>query len=144
MDRCGGPITIKDVAIKRVGLLSTAVACAAISVFSGCASSNSSGPDDSTLSKAARAGKAVAADSGCVACHSADGSTGVGPSWKGLAGSTVKLSSGKSVLADDEYLKRSISSPDKDKVNGFSVAMPTNALSASEIDSVVAYIKELK
>lgn len=144
MARRVGRISIVVVARKHVGLFSTAMVCLAISTLNGCASNGASGPDDSSLSAPARAGKAVAADSGCVACHSADGSSGVGPTWKGLAGSTVTLKTGKAVTADDEYLRRSINKPTADQVDGFSVTMPSNALNATEIDSVIAYIKELK
>ena len=52
------------------------------------------GPDDSTLSAAGRRGKQVANDNGCAACHSTSGSKSTGPTWKGLAGSTVELADG--------------------------------------------------
>lgn len=41
---------------------------------------------------------------GCLSCHSTDGSSGVGPTWKGLAGSAVRLANGSTVTADGEYL----------------------------------------
>src|SRR5689334_18429248 len=55
------------------------------------------------------AGKAAAAV--CMACHSIDGSTIVGPTWKGLYGSTVELEGGTTVVADDAYIANSIKNP---------------------------------
>jgi hypothetical protein len=41
-----------------------------------------------------------------------------GPSWKGLAGSQVKLGDGRTVAADDAYLTRHIIEPDALTVKG--------------------------
>ena len=46
-------------------------------------------------------GKGLYTAAGCSACHSLTGSSGVGPSFKGLAGSTVTLAGGKTVTGDD-------------------------------------------
>src|SRR5581483_3569731 len=42
-------------------------------------------------------GKGLYTADGCSACHSLTGSSGVGPSFKGLAGSSVTLTSGQTV-----------------------------------------------
>ncbi len=84
---------------------------------------------------------------GCKACHSIDGSPGVGPTWKGLYGSQVKLTDGTTVSADDAYLVESIKSPNAKIVAGFSAnVMPKfgSILSDSQIADLVAYIKTLK
>ena len=39
-------------------------------------------------------GKLLATRFGCVACHSTDGSRGVGPTWRALYGAQVQLDSG--------------------------------------------------
>ncbi|MFW5942444.1 MAG: cytochrome c oxidase subunit II [Chloroflexota bacterium] len=63
---------------------------------------------------------------GCNSCHSLDGSVVVGPSWQDLYGSERPLESGETVVADDEYLRRSILQPNEELVEGFTAAMPTN------------------
>ncbi|HET8743086.1 MAG TPA: c-type cytochrome, partial [Gaiella sp.] len=57
-------------------------------------------------------GEELWSSTGCSGCHSVDGSAGVGPTMKGLAGSTVTLDDGSTVTADDSYLAKSITDPD--------------------------------
>ena len=57
-------------------------------------------------------GEELWSSTGCAGCHSIDGSAGVGPTVKGLAGSTVTLDDGSTVTADAAYLARSITDPD--------------------------------
>ena len=59
----------------------------------------------------------------CASCHSLDGSDGTGPTFKGLAGSTVKLKDGKTVTADKAYLERAITDPDADVTEGFNAGL---------------------
>ncbi len=93
-------------------------------------------------------GKKLAAENGCAACHSADGSRIVGPTWKGLYGSDVALSDGTTVKADDAYLKESIINTNVKIVNSFApTIMPSNfreRLSDDQINDIIAYIKSLK
>ncbi len=93
-------------------------------------------------------GAALAKSVGCVGCHSADGSKMVGPTWKGLDGSQVKLTDGSTVTADDSYLHTSIVDPNKQVVAGFPPGlMPQNykgTLSDQQIQDLIAYIKSLK
>lgn len=56
---------------------------------------------------------------GCSGCHSVDGSKGVGPSWKNLAGYPQKLSNGKTALADYHFLCTMILDPGKVAVAGY-------------------------
>lgn len=89
---------------------------------------------------------------GCMACHSTDGSTigKVGPSWKGLFGTQRELGKGgKSALADEAYIRESITNPSAKVVRGFEkfdTGMPIYAgiLNESQIESLVLYIKSLK
>ena len=89
---------------------------------------------------------------GCMACHSTDGSTigKVGPSWKGLFGTKRELGKGgKSALADEAYIRESITNPSAKVVKGFEkfdTGMPIYAgiLNESQIESLVLYIKSLK
>lgn len=90
-------------------------------------------------------GQALVAALGCAACHSINGSPGIGPTWLGLSGSQVKLSGGGVVTADDAYLKESIKAPQAKIVAGFETQlMPNFGLSDSDIADIVAYIKTLK
>ncbi|MEN3941426.1 c-type cytochrome [Prosthecobacter sp. SYSU 5D2] len=86
-----------------------------------------------------------------MACHSIDGSTvgKVGPSWKGICGTERILGKGgKSALADEAYLRESITDPNAKVVKGFEkfdTGMPIYAgiLNESQIESLVQYIKSL-
>jgi cytochrome c oxidase subunit 2 len=94
-------------------------------------------------------GEALYASKGCKSCHSLDGSAGVGPTWKGLAGSRVKLADGKTVSADDRYLLRAIEDPNKQIVAGYkpgvmTATIPPGSISPADAKDLVAYIKSLK
>ncbi len=91
-------------------------------------------------------GKALTELKGCVACHTADGTPKVGPTFKGVYGSKVPLSDGSVVLADDNYIRESIEKPAAKIVKGFNPIMPTfkGLVSESEMNALIAYIKSLK
>lgn len=88
-------------------------------------------------------GKLLAQSRGCVACHSADGSPSIGPSWKGLYGKTETLSDGSTVQVDPAYIAESIRSPNAKIVHGYPAIMPPFSLSDPEITSLIAYMKTL-
>ncbi len=117
--------------------LAGAVAVAFAIVFGAC------GGDDGGLSEQAARGKQTSISNGCASCHGVQGQGGVGPSWVDLAGSERELEDGTTVIADDEYLIRSILEPDAEVVAGYTIAMPANGLSEEQADNIVAYIKEL-
>ena len=86
---------------------------------------------------------------GCQGCHSLDGSKSTGPTFKGLFGSTVKLTSGKAVKADMAYLIKSIVDPDKEIVQGYargimSAAIKPHSVSAANAKTLVQFIKSQK
>lgn len=99
-----------------------------------------------TLSPLALQGKTLTQSKGCVACHSDDGTTKVGPSFKGLYGRNVELVDGKKVKADDNYIRESIENPNAKVVKGFSPVMPTfkGLLKEEEMNALITYIKSLK
>ena len=76
--------------------------------------------------EAAARGEVLASESGCLACHTIDGASGVGPTWKGVAGATWPLVSGEQVVADNAYLFNSIVDPPSQVVSGFEPVMPTS------------------
>jgi cytochrome c oxidase subunit 2 len=85
-------------------------------------------------------------ESGCKTCHSLDGSKGIGPTWKGLFGSSVTLADKTVVTADDPYLAESIKLPGAKTVEGFSASgMPSFAyLLDGQVADLVEFIKSLK
>ncbi len=84
----------------------------------------------------------------CMGCHSVDGTQKLGPTWKGLAGSQVKLADGSTVTADAQYLHDSIVNPNKQVVAGFPQGvMPQDygtTFSDQQIQDIIAYIESLK
>jgi cytochrome c2 len=94
-------------------------------------------------------GKSLFASLGCASCHSIDGSSGVGPTMKGLFGSMVELTNGKTVTADDAYLLESIEDPDAEIVKGYqpgimSGVIKPHQVAESDARDLIAYIKTLK
>jgi len=84
---------------------------------------------------------------GCTTCHSLDGSTKIGPTWKDLYESTVPLDNNSTIFADDAYLISSILEPNLHIVQGFpSNVMPSfkDILDQTQVESIVAFIKSLK
>lgn len=91
-------------------------------------------------------GQKLAAEYGCLRCHTVDGTPHLGPSWKGLYGSTVPLSDGTKVLADDAYLTESMMDPTAKLHAGYPPLMPTflGRLSGPETAAIVEYIRSLR
>ena len=92
-------------------------------------------------------GQQLAQDYGCANCHSADGSQKIGPTWLHLYESNVELSTGTSVVADENYLKTAIINSNLQIVNGFPAnVMPdfSNTLDQTMVEALVAYIQSLK
>jgi cytochrome c oxidase subunit II len=97
----------------------------------------------------AKHGSELYSTKGCSACHSIDGTRIVGPSWKGIYGTKVRVvTNGKEreVLVDDEYIKRSELDPNYDIVVGYPAVMPSQKgiLTDGEIQALTEYIKSLK
>jgi len=87
---------------------------------------------------------------GCVACHSLDGSKSVGPTFLGLYGSNVEITTNGTdhkVIADNSYITTSILEPNKDIVKGFSPNIMQSykgMITDKDIQTVVEYLKTLK
>ena len=91
------------------------------------------------------AGKTVAGRNACGACHSIDGTKLVGPTWKGLFGSSESMTDGSSFVVDEAYIAESIRNPAAKIVAGFDNAMTVfDFLSDDEVNALVAYIKSLQ
>lgn len=79
---------------------------------------------------------------GCSGCHAA-GSSVHAPDLNGLLGRVVHLSDGRSLVADEAYIRDSILLPRKDVVAGFAPIMPSFAGQISEEDlmAIIEYIR---
>jgi cytochrome c oxidase subunit II len=91
-------------------------------------------------------GQAVAVHRACLACHTVDGQRHIGPTWRGLYNSKVKLRDGRTVVADEAYLTKSMMEPHADVVEGFNPVMPSYhaLLTEPETAALVEFIKSLR
>lgn len=112
----------------------------AVLVLSAC---GSDGESSIELTPAGDAGRALALEKGCAACHGPNGEGRVGPAFSGLFGSTVELEDGSTVVADEAYIVESIKEPNAKRVAGFNLPMPQTDLTDDEISSIITYIREL-
>jgi cytochrome c oxidase subunit 2 len=92
-----------------------------------------------------REGAALFVSLGCSGCH-AVGSAVHAPGLAGLYGGPVQLADGRTVTADDAYLRDSILQPRRDIVAGYEPVMPSFAgqIDDGAIVRLVAYIRSLK
>lgn len=99
-----------------------------------------------SLSEEAQRGRTVAARAGCAACHSADGTAGVGPTWRGSWGTTVRLADGSVTVFDGPYVERAVRNPGAERREGSWPPMPaytTALVSDRQLAELVAYLREL-
>ncbi|MEX0821149.1 MAG: cytochrome c oxidase subunit II [Rhodothermales bacterium] len=83
---------------------------------------------------------------GCAACHSIDGTAGIGPTLQGLYGETETLADGSTVEVDEDFLRESILEPGATIVEGYQNVMPAayGNLSERELSGLIAYIEQLQ
>jgi cytochrome c oxidase subunit 2 len=91
------------------------------------------------------AGEKLFASLACNTCHT-EGAGARGPVLTGIAGTTVELQAGGSVVADDAYLRESILNPQAKVVVGFQPIMPTfqGLVTEEQLLQLIAYIKSLQ
>lgn len=90
-------------------------------------------------------GKLVYQSQGCSACHTLDGSKGAAPSWKDLYGSHQPTNAG-SVLADDNYIRESVYTPQAKIVDGFPSNMPiytTAQIDERRLQGLFAFMRSI-
>jgi cytochrome c oxidase subunit 2 len=82
----------------------------------------------------------------CATCHSTDGATKAGPTFKALFGSKVTLTDGTVVTADENYIRESIELPNAKIVKGYAPQMPTfkGLINEQDMASVISFIKAQK
>lgn len=86
-------------------------------------------------------------EKGCLGCHSTDGTKKIGPTLKGLYGKkVVVLTNGKEreIIADEEYLRKSILKPEADIVKGYAPIMPAIPVTDEDLQKIVEFLKTLK
>lgn len=90
-------------------------------------------------------GAKIAAERGCLRCHTVDGTPHLGPTWAGVYGSMIELASGERVRADEAYLTESMMDPERRLRRGYEPIMPTylGLLDGGEIAALVEYIRSL-
>ncbi len=89
-------------------------------------------------------GRAMFSSEGCDACHR-EGAAVQAPALEGLFGKRVRLEDGRSVAADEDYLRMSILKPRQDVVAGFQPIMPdfSTRLDDPQVTALVAYLRSL-
>jgi cytochrome c oxidase subunit II len=89
-------------------------------------------------------GRELFASLGCSTCHRSD-VQGRGPSLAGIYNKPVLLEDGRTVTADDDYLRESILNPTAKIVSGFKPIMPTfqGIVNEDQLNALVAYVKSL-
>jgi len=94
----------------------------------------------------AQFGRRVFERGGCESCHTTDGTTKTGPSFKGKYGSTETLVDGSTLVIDDNYIRESVLEPNAKIVQGFVPQMPSFAgrFDDKQIAALIEYIKTLK
>ena len=80
----------------------------------------------------------------CLTCHTIDGESSIGPTFKGMFGRSTKLTNGKTVAADDAYIRNAIVNPEATLVEGFDNVMPQPELTEQEVTEIMEYLKTLK
>jgi cytochrome c oxidase subunit II len=92
----------------------------------------------------AETGQGLFASLGCATCHRLD-TQGRGPNLTGVFGKPVLLEDGRTVTADENYVRESILSPAAKVVSGFKPIMPVfqGLVSEEQLNALVAYVKSL-
>jgi cytochrome c oxidase subunit II len=87
-------------------------------------------------------GEKIFSELGCVTCHRSD-AQGRGPNLQGVFGKPVQLADGRTLIADENYIRECILDPGSKRVKGFQPIMPTfqGLVSEEQVNALVAYIK---
>jgi cytochrome c oxidase subunit 2 len=81
----------------------------------------------------------------CGTCHTADG-TGRGPALNDLLGRRIVLEGGRTIVADEDYVRESVLNPRAKMVAGYPPLMPTyeGQVTEEQLLQLLAYIKTLR
>jgi cytochrome c oxidase subunit 2 len=80
----------------------------------------------------------------CNSCHTIDGGTNTGPTWKDMYGSMREFTDGTSALADDNYIRESILYPSRKVSKGFGNNMTpfVGLITEKQITGVIEFMKK--
>ncbi len=93
----------------------------------------------------AERGRIVAQQNGCYSCHSVDGASGTGPTWKDLYNAEHQYTDGSSIVADDNHIRESVYIPQAKIRAGYPNQMVSyqGAISTEQLGWIIAYMKTL-
>lgn len=91
-------------------------------------------------------GERLAGVHGCLKCHTVDGTQHIGPTFKNLYMSKVKLADGSSLTADEAYITESMMDPEAKQADGYQLQMPAyvGKLNPMETAAIVEFIRSLR
>jgi cytochrome c oxidase subunit 2 len=94
---------------------------------------------------AARGGQ-VAAERGCLRCHTVDGSPFIGPTWANAFGRKRRTAAGGEILVDEAYLTESMMDPRAVVAAGFQPVMPSyqGLLTPTDTAAILEFIRSLR
>jgi cytochrome c2 len=134
---------MKALLVVVIALLLLVGALTAVLMFSG----GAKGPTRVTVLGDPVAGRQVALrpEINCVFCHSDDGSTMIGPTFKGMFGSTLKYDDGSGVVMDEAAIRYALKHPIDKIVDGYEPRMPELDSKMSETDkqNLIAYLASI-
>jgi cytochrome c oxidase subunit 2 len=103
--------------------------------------------EEEQLKALQKAGERLSRIKGCNACHSIDGSALVGPTYQGIFGRSLTVVTNgekRQLVADEDYLRRSVLQPNADIVEGYEPLMPRQeGITEEEIRAIIEYLKTL-
>ncbi len=88
-------------------------------------------------------GQEVSKNEGCIACHTTDGSRGVGPSWQGMWGRLESLADGTQIVVGEEYFIESVRKPKAKQVANYPDVMQRSFISDEDLQAIMAFVKTL-
>lgn len=96
------------------------------------------------MAPASSRGEALFREMRCISCHNQEAET-LGPNLRGIWEKPVTLTSGRTLIRDEDYLRESILNPHAKLRQGFGPIMPSyqSQLSESQIIEIISYIKSL-
>ncbi|HYE01873.1 MAG TPA: cytochrome c oxidase subunit II [Phycisphaerales bacterium] len=84
---------------------------------------------------------------GCNACHTVSGLASTGPTWKNMFGYPRPMADGSEVVADENYIRESIYSPQAKVHRGFGPPSAMNSfqgiIDQPKLDDLIAFMKTL-
>lgn len=92
-------------------------------------------------------GQRILQAKGCLGCHTLDGTSKIGPTFKALAGrneTVIAAGQEKSITVDEGFIREHILNPRSALVKGYPPVMPQVPMSDEELKTIVSYMETLK